>query len=92
MGQKISQQVSIDKLDHRLYPTDNANAPYQLEIYHTQEQPGKNIGVLNKNTKKFSYKVGEVVDVRPKVLVSQYLLLQNIVMNEFLKNYAHFER
>jgi hypothetical protein len=92
MGQTISQQVSIDKLDNKLYPTDNANAPYQLEIYHTQEQPNKNIGVLNKNTQQFSYKVGDVVDVRQKILISQYILLQNIVMNKFLKNYAHFER
>ena len=87
MEQKISQQVSISKLDHRLYPTNNANAPYQLEVYHTQEQPKKNIGVLMENTQKFSYKVGEVVDVRQKVAISQYLLLQNIVMNSFLQTF-----
>ena len=92
MEQKISQQVSINKLDYRLYPTDNENAPYQLEIYHTEEQPNKNIGVLNKNTNKYSYKIGDTVDVRQKVSVSQYTLLQNIVMNKFLKNYTHFER
>lgn len=92
MKQIITERVSISMLDYKLYSTNAKNAPYQLEIYHTKEQPNKNIGVLNKNTQKFSCKIGDLVDVRPKVLVSQYLLLQNIVMNEFLKNYAHFER
>lgn len=92
MEQKISQQVSIDKLDYGLYPTNNKNAPYQLEIYHTKEEPNTNIGVLNKNTNKYSYKIGDIVDVREKITLSRSLWLKNIVINEFLKNYAHFQR
>ena len=87
MEQKISQQVSIKKLDSRLYSTNAKNAPYQLEVYHTQEQPKTNIGVLNTNTQKYSYKVGDIVDVKSEILLSQRLLLKNVVMNEFLKEY-----
>lgn len=92
MKQIITEQVSIDTLDYRLYPTDAKNAPYQLEIYHTKEAPKTNIGVLNKNTNTYSYRVGDTVDVKKKISLSQAVLLKNIVMNEFLKNYAHFER
>lgn len=87
MEQKISQQVSISMLDYRLYSTDNKNAPYQLEIYHTKEQPKKNIGVLNKNTHEYSYNVGDIVDVKAEILLSQRILLKNVVINEFLKEY-----
>ena len=84
MQQQISQQVSIDKLDYGLYPTNNKNAPYQLEIYHTEEQPTKNIGALNKNTGTFSFKVGDTVDVTPKTTISNGPLLTNIIPTPIL--------
>jgi len=87
MKQTVTKTVSIHKIDYRLYSTNMLNAPFQLEIYHTKEEPGKNIGVLNNNTKKFSYKIGDIVDVAPKVNVSSSTFLTNIVMNTFLQNY-----
>jgi len=87
MQQTIIEAVSIHNIDYRLNPSKASNAPYQLEIYHTKEQPNTNIGVLNNNTKKFSYEIGSVVDVTPKVNVSTYTFLTNIVVNSFLQNY-----
>lgn len=87
MKQTIYSQVSIDTIDSRIHPTTNKNAPYQLEVYHTKEQPNKNIGVLNTNTNQYSYNIGDVVDVKPEISVSPTLLLQNIIMNKFLENF-----
>ena len=87
MKQIITERVSISMLDYKLYSTNAKNAPYQLEIYHTKEQPEKNIGVLNNNTEKYSYNIGDTVDVEDRVIVSKYLWLERIVMNSFLKKY-----
>jgi len=87
MEQKISQQVSIHKLDYRLNPTDTELAPYQLEIYHTKKQPDRNIGAISENTGTFSYKVGDKVSIAQKVTVNKYLFLKNIILNESLSNY-----
>ena len=87
MKQIITEQVSITGLNYGLYSTTAKNAPYQLEIYHTKEQPKKNIAVLMDNTKRFSYNIGETVDVKESIIVSQRLWLKNIVMNSFLENF-----
>ena len=85
MQQTIKEQVSISPLDYRLQPTEAKDAPFQLEIYHFKEQPGTNIGVLNDNTATYSYKIGAVVYVTPKVTGPNHMLLTNIVMNHFLQ-------
>ena len=87
MQQTITETVSITPLDSRLSPTKASNAPYQLEIYHSKERPDTNIGVLNGHTMTYSYKIGDVVDVTPKVPVTNYTLLTNVVVNPFLQNY-----
>ncbi|MCQ2572015.1 MAG: hypothetical protein MJ165_03410 [Alphaproteobacteria bacterium] len=43
MQHTITQQVSVHPLDMRLFKCDKRDATYQLEIYHTNEGPDKNI-------------------------------------------------
>lgn len=89
MEQTISKAIYIYTLDfsttYRMYPTYNENAKYQLEFYRTKEHPRKNICVLNKNKNKFSYKIGDTVDVMKEMKITNGLWLKNIVMNETLQ-------
>ena len=87
MQQTITESVQIYGLDHNFNPYEGTGAPFQLEIYHTKEQPKTNVGVLNNNTKKFSYKIGDVVEVAPKINVSSSIFLTNVVVNSFLQNH-----
>lgn len=87
MKQTIIKTVGIYRLTSRLELSQSKDAPYQLEIYYTQESPNKNVGVLNNNTQKFSYKVGDTIDITPKVTVNQFCYLTNVVINEFLQTY-----
>lgn len=92
MEQTISKTVSMYALDiaktYRVYPEHNEYAKYQLEYYRTKEHPRTNICVLSKNTKKFSYKIGDKVDVRQKIQIADGLWLTNVVMNKTLQKYS----
>lgn len=92
MNQTIAKIISIDPLDYNLNPSNFSSAPYQLEVYHTIQYPNKNVGVLNYNTGHASYKEGDIIDVTPQVIISQYKFLTNVVMNTFLKNYLRREK
>ena len=84
MQQTITTKKSITPLNHRLYPCAALGAPYHLEIYHTKEQPTTNIGALNNNTGKFSFNIGDVVDVAPKATISDRTFLINVIANTTL--------
>lgn len=87
--QTIKQQVSIHPLDSFLNVSkrNGPDTPYQLEIYHTDKSPTKNVGAIAKYSGKFSYQIGTQVDVRPEVVVNMGCWLTNVIMNECLTNY-----
>lgn len=87
MQHTIQKTVSIHPLDTRLNPCSAGSASFQLEIYHTDKSPKKNVAVLNVYNKKFSYQIGDIVDVSAKVVVNKYCWLTNIVKNAFLIDY-----
>lgn len=56
MQHKITEQVSIHPLDSFLNICKKGpNTPFQLEIYHTDKSPKKNVGAIAKYSGKFSY-------------------------------------
>lgn len=86
--QTITEQVSIHPLDSFLNVcTEGQSALFQLEIYHTDKSPTKNVGAIAKYSGEYSYQIGSTVDVRPKVSVNTGCLLTNVIMNECLANY-----
>ena len=68
----ITEQVSIDPLDRGLNLCAAEDATYQLEIYHTDKSPNKNVGVIN---------------VLPRVYVGRGTLLYNVIQNKCLTTY-----
>lgn len=92
MKHTVKEQVSIHPMDTRLNPCCASSASFQLEIYHTDKSPKKNIVVLNNYNKKFSYQIGDNVDVCAKVVVNRWCWLTNIVKNSFLFDYLSKER
>ncbi|MBO7053563.1 MAG: hypothetical protein J6W27_03975 [Alphaproteobacteria bacterium] len=87
MQHTITQQVSVHPLDMRLFKCDKRDATYQLEIYHTNESPDKNVGAIAKYNGKFSYSIGENVNVHSRIDVNLGCWLTNCIMNECLKNH-----
>ena len=88
MQHKITEQVSIHPLDSFLNICKKGpNTPFQLEIYHTDKSPKKNVGAIAKYSGKFSYQIGSQVDVQPEVTVSMGCWLTNVIMNDCLKKY-----
>ena len=89
MEQTISKTIFIYTMDiaksTRVYPTYNEKAKYQLELYRTKEHPRTNVCVFNKNKNKFSYKIGDTVDVMKEMKIADGLWLKNVVMNETLQ-------
>ena len=92
MEQTISETVSIHTMDiaktNRVYPTYNEYAEYQLELYRTKEHPETPVCVLNKNTNKFSFKVGDKVDVQKKIKIKDGLWLKNAIMSETVQKHS----
>lgn len=87
MQHTIKKQVSIYPLDARLNPCSAGSASFQLEVYRTNEGQKKNISVLNVYNKRFSYQIGDSVDVSDKVVVNRWCWLTNVVKNAFLTDY-----
>ena len=92
MQHTITQQVSIHPLDTRLFKCEKSDATYQLEIYHTNERPNKNVGAIAKYNGKFSYSIGANVDVHSRIDVNFGCWLTNCIMTECLKNYIKIRR
>ena len=92
MEQTISETVYIYSMDIaktcRLYPTYNEHAEYQLEFYHTKEHPRKLFCSFGKNKKEFSFKVGDKVDIRKKIKITDGLWLKNAIMNDMAQNHS----
>jgi hypothetical protein len=84
----ITEQVSIDPLDRGLNLCAAEDATYQLEIYHTDKSPNKNIGVIATYKRKFWYNIGKSVNVLPSVYVWPGTLLTNVVKNKCLTTYV----
>ena len=89
MKQIIKKQVSIHPLDMRLNPCRASSASLQLEVYHTDKNPKKNVVALNNYSKTFSYQIGDTVDVAEKVVVNRWCWLTNTVKSAFLVNYLN---
>ena len=89
MQHKITQQVKICPLDSFLNVREHGDpdTPYQLEVYHSDKSPNKNIGAISHYSGTYSYAIGASVDVRPHVTVNMGCWLTNIIMNECLQNY-----
>ena len=89
MQHRITQQVKICPLDSFLNVREHngPDTPYQLEVYHSDKSPTKNVGAIAKYSGKFSYQIGSQVDVQPKVTVNMGWWLTNVIMNECLQNY-----
>ncbi len=83
----ITEQVSIDPLDRGLNLCAAEDATYQLEIYHTDKSPNKNVGVIATYKRKFSYNIGKSVNVLPRVYVGRGTLLYNVIQNKCLTTY-----
>ena len=88
MQQTITQQVKIYPLDSFLNVCKKSkNTPYQLEVYHSDKSPTKNIGAISHYSGKYSYAIGTPVDVKPHVAVNMGCWLTNIIMNKCLQDY-----
>ena len=87
MQHTIQKQVSIHPIDTRLNPCSAGSASFQLEIYRTDKSPEKNVAVLNVYNEKFSYKIGDTVDVSARVSINRFCWLTNVVKNAFLIDY-----
>ncbi|MBO7509222.1 MAG: hypothetical protein J6T57_03035 [Alphaproteobacteria bacterium] len=79
----ITEQISVDPLDSRLNLCTRETATYQLEIYHTDKSPNKNVGAIATYNGKFSYNIGASVNVLARY-VEQGTLLTNIIENQYL--------
>ena len=90
----IIEPHSVIPLDSRFNPLEGTtNAAFaQLEIYHTDKSPVHNVGVINAYNKKFTYKIGDEIDVINRITVSPSIWLGNAVMTPFLQQYIENER
>ena len=84
MEHTITQQVSIHPLNARLWKCEKSDAIYQLETYHSDKSPEKNIGVISKYNGNFSYSSGATVDVKSRVNIAFGCWLTNVIINENL--------
>lgn len=88
MQHTIKEQVSIHPLDSQLnICKKGCDAPFQLEIYHTDKSPTKNVGAIANYNGKFSYAIGSPVNVMPKIIVNNFCWLTNSIMTDCLANY-----
>lgn len=92
MQRTISKQLAITYLDSRLNKCDSANATMQLESYYTTDEPPFKIGAINPVSRRYAHKVGDTVDVEPKILVNTSLMLTNVIRSEFLNEYINKQR
>lgn len=92
MQRTISKRLAITYLDGRLNKCDSAIASMQLESYYTTDEPPLKIGAINPVTRKYAHKVGDTVDVEPRMLVHYGCLLTNVIRSEFLENYIRSQR
>lgn len=92
MQRTISKQLAITYLDSRLNKCDSAIATMQLESYYTTDVPPLKIGAINPVTRHYAHKIGDTIDVEPKILVNQYCMLTNVVRTKFLENYIRSQR
>ena len=88
MRHTITELVSIHPLNTKLWKCAKRDATYQLEIYHTNESPEKNVGAISEYNGNFSYNIGTMVDVKPRVDLNLGLWLTNCIMNDCLRNYV----
>lgn len=89
MQQIITKQVSVHPLDGGLGECSKWNATYQLEIYHSDQSPKKNIAAVSEYNGQFSYPVGTTVNVEPRIDIKFGLWLTNAIMNNCLQNYIN---
>ncbi|MBQ0012977.1 MAG: hypothetical protein KBS86_00170 [Proteobacteria bacterium] len=89
MKQTITKTVTIIPMDNKFNIYYSKRAPYQLEVYYTEKKPTKCVGILNSNSRKFSHKVGDIIDVSTKVNINSHCYLTNVVINKFLQNYLN---
>ena len=92
MKRTISKQLAITYLDSRLNKCDSAIATMQLESYYTYDEPPLKIGVINHVTRKYTFNVGDTVNVDPKIIINNGLMLTNIIRTNFLNEYIKNQR
>ena len=95
MKRTISKRCKIYYVDYalNLLPKGTKDgAIMQLEIYHSVEAPKKNIGAFGPLTGKFTYSVGNTVNVEPEIIVDNYCMLTNVIRTDILNNYLYKQR
>lgn len=84
MQHTITKTSFFTSLDSRFTPCSQERAVYQMEKYQSDKG---SVCALTAYTGKFSYAIGQNVDVIEKVEVNN-LLLNNVIKNEYLNSYA----
>ena len=64
----------------------------QLESYYTNDEPPLKICAITPATRKYAYQVGDTVNVEPKIIVNNAIMLTNIVRTNFLNNLIQEQR
>ena len=99
MKYKITGQISITACNTCMIPVDLARTSeyveYQIEMYRTDKYPWE-IGALNKYNGKFSYSVGEQVDIIGLIVsdprYTNSPTFKNMIDDKFLQNYINNQR
>ena len=92
MEQTIAKHLAITYLDSRFDKCSSAMATMQLESYYTDDEPQQRIGVINHVTRKYTFNVGDTVNVEPKIIINNGLMLTNIIRTNFLNEYIQNQR
>ena len=99
MKYTITGQISITAYNPCMIPINMARtseyAEYQIEMYHTDRYPWK-IGALNNYNGKFSYSMGQQVDIIEHIVADpRYTdspIFKNIINDEFFQRYVGNQR
>lgn len=75
----ITEQLSITPLNSALLPCPTNEATYQREKYNADGLRTKIVSCISEYTNKFSYSVGETVDIIPHLYLTRYYRINNLV-------------
>lgn len=82
MKHTITEQISIFPLSSDFLVCPPHKAVYQYERYHTDQSPQKIIAAISAYNNKFSYTIGESVDVAPYVYVTHCARMNNVIVSK----------
>ena len=86
MAHTITEQISISPLGSNFLVCPPDQAIYQYECYHTDKSPIKIIAAVAEYNNKFSYAIGETVDVTPHLYVARNYRMNNVIISKAQAN------